>query len=75
METLLLLFDLLDTAGTDCKLALTSGLSDFEDAVMVESAVREKMDGIVTRNLRDYSKARLPVYSPEEFLEKLGVEG
>ena len=75
LETLLLLFDLLDTAGTDCKLALTSGLSDFEDAVMVESAVREKMDGIVTRNLRDYSKARLPVYSPEEFLEKLGVEG
>ena len=74
LEILLLLFDLLDTAGADCKLALASGLADFEDAVMVESAVRERMEGIVTRNLRDYAKAGLPVYSPGEFLEKMNAE-
>ncbi|MCI9490534.1 MAG: PIN domain-containing protein, partial [Dorea sp.] len=37
------------------------------DAVMTESAIREEMDCIVTRNLGDYKKAALPVYSPEVF--------
>lgn len=35
---------------------------------MVQSAVRAGMDCIVSRNLRDYRKAALPVYSPEIFL-------
>ena len=52
----------------DCRKAVSSNLSDFEDAVMTESAIREEMDCIVTRNLGDYKKAVLTVYSPEEFL-------
>ena len=71
LNTLFGLFDLLDTAGMDCRKAISSDFSDFEDAVMVESAVRGGMDCIVTRNLRDYEKAPLPVYSPSDFLELL----
>ena len=52
----------------DCRKAISSNLSDFEDAVMTESAIREEMDCIVTRNLGDYKKAALPVYSTDEFL-------
>lgn len=63
------LFELLDTAGIDCKKAVFSNLSDFEDAVMAETAVRAGMDCVVTRNLKDYKKALLPVYSPAEFLQ------
>ena len=55
-------------AGMDCRKAVSSNLSDFEDAVMTESAIREEMDCIVTRNLGNYKKAALQVYSPEEFL-------
>ena len=68
LNKLFCLFGLLDTAGIDCLKAVSSNLSDFEDAVMAESAIREEMDCIVTRNLGDYKNAALPVYSPEEFL-------
>lgn len=42
--------------------------------IVVQTAVRIDADCIVTRNLKDYRLATLPVYSPEEFLEKLTEE-
>lgn len=68
LNTLFGLFELIDTTGMDCRKAATSDTSDFEDAVMIESAMRTGMDCIVTRNLKDYEKAPLPVYSPNDFL-------
>ena len=64
LNTLFGLFDLLDTAGMDCRRAISSDISDFEDAVMVESALRCDIDSIVTRNLKDYTKSSVPVYAP-----------
>ena len=43
-------------------------VSDFEDAVMIESAIRYETDCIVTRNVKDYSKSSLPVFTPKEFI-------
>ena len=71
LTRLLALFRLSDTSGIDCRKAISSELSDYEDAVRAETAVRTGMDCIVTRNLRDYEKAALPVYAPEVFLEKI----
>lgn len=68
LSTLLIPFELLDTAGIDCRKAISSDISDFEDAVMVESALRANMDCIVTRNGKDYAKSPIPVYSPSELL-------
>ena len=65
------LFEILDTCGIDCRRALTSNISDYEDAIMIEAATRAKMDGIVTRTLKDYAGAPLPVYSPAQFVELL----
>ena len=65
------LFGVLDTAGADILSALASDRADFEDAVMIETAVRERMDCIVTRNLRDYANAQVPVLSPVQFLEQI----
>ena len=65
------LFEILDTCGIDCRRALTSNISDYEDAIMIEAATRAKMDGIVTRNLKDYAGAPLPVYSPAQFVKLL----
>lgn len=62
------LFELLDSAGMDCRRAISSELTDYEDALMTETALRCGMDCIVTRNLRDYGKSPVPVYSPSEFL-------
>ena len=74
LNTLFHLFGLLDTAGIDCRRALSSAMTDFEDAVMEEAAVRAGMDCIVTRNLKDYEKARIKVYSPPEFLKLVGED-
>ena len=65
------IFEVLDTSGMDCRKAIPSQMSDYEDAVMIETALRTETDCIVTRNVRDYSKAGLPVYTPSEFIQKL----
>ena len=65
------LFEIIDTCGIDCRKALTSGVQDYEDAVMIETAARAEIDCIVTRNLKDYAGAPMPVYSPTQFIELL----
>ncbi len=68
------LFEILDTCGIDCRKALSSSIADYEDAVMVETAARSGIDCIVTRNLKDYANAPMPVYSPADFLALLNTE-
>lgn len=72
LSTLLIPLDLLDTAGLDCRKAISSDVSDYEDAVMVETAIRTGMDAIVTRNTRDYARSAVPVYTTSELLMMLG---
>lgn len=72
---LLTLFDLVDTTADDCRRALLSKMSDYEDAVMAEAAVREKMDCIVTRNQHDYRAAPCRVCAPGELLLCLSEDG
>ena len=62
---------MLDTTELDCKKALLSSLSDYEDALMVETSVRNKLDCIVTRNISDYIKSPIKIFSPDEFLKQL----
>lgn len=73
LNSLLSLVGMADTASGDIFHALSSPVSDFEDAVMVETARRAHADCIVTRNIRDYAKAGIPVYTPDEFLEQLKI--
>ena len=71
MADLFSLFGVLDSYGVDCQNALFSDVSDYEDAVMVETAKRTGMACIVTRNTKDYARASLPVYAPADFLKLL----
>lgn len=74
LNKLLTLFDILDTAGIDCRKAIPSSVSDFEDAVMIETALRTEVDCIVTRNATDYGKSPVQIYTPAEFLKILQEE-
>ena len=74
LGVLFALFELLDTRGIDCRKALASNISDFEDAVMIEAAARAEIDCIVTRNVNDYVGVPMPVYSPAEFIELLYID-
>lgn len=71
LSTLFSLFELLDTAGMDCRKAISSELTDYEDAMMAETALRCGMDCIVTRNLRDYEKSPVQTFSPSAFLTQI----
>jgi len=71
LERLFILFELLDTAGVDCRRALVSAMADYEDAVMAESALRAGMDCIVTRDAKDYAKSPVPVCRPAELLRRV----
>lgn len=55
----------------DCRRAISSDLTDYEDAMMSETALRCGMDCIVTRNLKDYEKSSVRVYSPSAFLTQI----
>ncbi len=71
LNALFQLFEIVDSAAIDCKRALSSSVSDFEDAVMIETAARIEADCIITRNIHDYADAAVPVYLPAEFLKNL----
>ena len=66
-----MLFNIVDTFAVDCQIALGAETKDYEDAVMIETAKRIGADCIITRNLKDYTAAGIPVYSPADFLGKL----
>ncbi len=74
LDKLCKLFELLDTAAADCRRALVSEVTDYEDAIMIETAVRVGADCIVTRNLADYRRAPLKVCGPDDFLTMLHRE-
>ena len=65
------LFCLLDTTALDIRKAISAETTDFEDALMIETAISNHIDCIVTRNTNDYKKALIPVYEPKEFIERL----
>lgn len=74
LSKLFSLFEVVDTAGIDCRRAIPSLVSDYEDAVMIETATRAELDCIVTRNLDDYKKASMPVLTPKDFIIKITSE-
>ena len=60
---------LLDTTKEDVLNALPLPYSnDLEDSLMMETAKREKMDLIITRNLKDYASSPVKALSPGQFL-------
>ena len=65
------LFHILDTTASDCLGALTSEISDYEDAILAESAARIGLDCIVTRNIGDFKNASVKIVSPDELAAAL----
>lgn len=51
--------------------ALNLNFRDFEDAVQMICAVQRKVGCLITRNIKDYQPALLPVMQPVDFLKTL----
>ena len=43
---------------------------EWNDSVQYSVAALNEMDGIITRNVKDYSSAEMQVWEPAQFLEK-----
>ena len=64
------LLQIMNVDDTIIKRALQSGFKDFEDAIQYQTALSDPdIDVIVTRNIKDYKEAELPVMSPETFIK------
>jgi len=59
-----------DLRGSAIDQALLAGWSDFEDAIQHFYAIDSSCEAIITRNARDYKKAKLQVFTPFEFIEQ-----
>lgn len=68
LETWLNLVGVLDVTGDDCLKAIQSKTTDYEDAVMEQTAKRNCCDYIVTRNLRVFAHSPVPAVSPQQFI-------
>ncbi len=54
------------------KQSLKSRHKDFEDAIQIISAYSiEKIDCIVTRNIKDFRECEIPVLSPDELVTRI----
>jgi predicted nucleic acid-binding protein len=51
--------------------AITSDITDFEDAIQYHIAQKHNCDLIITRNIKDYKNSTMPVLTAEQFLNTL----
>jgi predicted nucleic acid-binding protein len=52
--------------------ALQMEIPDFEDAIQSASAIADKLDFIVTRDVKDFANSPVRALSPVEFVKQLG---
>jgi len=66
IKKLLTIFNIADVNSTVLELSVNSAFADFEDAVQYYSGECCKVEGLVTRNTKDYKNTNLPIYTPDE---------
>jgi predicted nucleic acid-binding protein len=62
---------ILAIGGEAVKFAVNSELKDFEDALQVYTATQNNCNAIITRNIKDYKQATIPVLTAEQFLRNI----
>ena len=68
------MFSILPSTGEILKSALDSKIKDYEDAVIEVTGLKNNIDFIITRNIKDFDKSRIESLSPEEFLIRFEFE-
>jgi predicted nucleic acid-binding protein len=66
-------FDVIEINQGILNKALDSEITDFEDAVIEVSAIDRNVDYILTRNIKDFTKSKIPAKTPEELLEMMNI--
>ena len=68
INSIMALFEIAPVNRLVIEKTLQIGFTDFEDAVLHESAIHAGAEYIITRNVKDFKRSTIPVFSPAEFL-------
>lgn len=68
VKRLLMVVSIAAVTEQEIRNALETGWRDFEDAVQYSVALLNEMEGLVTRNPRDYEGVDIEIWSPEQAL-------
>ena len=71
INSIMALFEIASVNRLVIESALNSKFTDFEDSVLHESARHAGVEYIITRNIRDFKKSKIPAFTPTEFLSML----
>jgi predicted nucleic acid-binding protein len=73
LKNLRLLVTVLNVDDSIIQKSLESDFNDFEDAIQYFTAIENNMDCIITRNVDDYKKSIIPIYTPTELLKQIEI--
>ncbi len=71
LRKLRLIVDVVSVNSKEVDLALNSEFSDFEDALQYFTALENKVDLVITRNVRDYKNPKIAVMTPQQYMSVL----
>jgi predicted nucleic acid-binding protein len=66
-------FSVFDLTSNILNKALDSKIKDYEDAIIEQSALINKCNVIITRNVKDFDKSKVQAVTPKEFLNNLSL--
>ena len=69
LKKLLLIVSVAGVSEEEIQKALELGWKDFDDSVQYSVALLNEMNGLITRNVKDYSSSEIQVWEPNQFLE------
>lgn len=69
LKVLLQYLEVVDVTKADVYKAINGEIDNYEDAIIVYSALRVKADYIVTRNIRQLERSVIPTVSPKNFMD------
>lgn len=53
--------------------SIEAEFNDFEDGIQCFIALNHKIDCLITRNIKDFKKARLSILTPNEYLQTIKI--
>ena len=75
IHSIMALFEVASVNRLVIESSLKSKFNDFEDSVLHEAARHAGAEYIITRNIKDFKKSKIPVFTPTEFLSMLETLG
>jgi len=74
LKKLSTLFEVVSSNTYDCIKSLDSKITDYEDAMMAQTAESIKADYIITRNIKDFKYSNIKAINPANFLSVISKQ-